>query len=306
VNALTFAIAMPAVALLGVVGSFSSALNGLVGKRLGTFRATLVFLGVGALWCLPIILLFERSGLPAVWQGLAWYLYLPGLINIFLIANLIFVVNRIGTMLMTSAMFCGQVVVSIALDHIGFLGLPTIPATPLRWLSAAVLVAGILIAAVPTRRSVAAPAARAGPDLRNLALLMAFVQGATLAAVSGINAVLGLETGTFTSTFFFLAPGAAFLLVWFLVFRTPLRFAEVQASYLFPGSLNVVGIAGAVLLVPFVGLQFTTAARVTASVLAGLHIDRHGLFGLPQQAVSSRRVIGTIVLSLGVLLTVFG
>lgn len=302
-NTLTFFIALPAVALLGVFGSFSSALNGMVGKRLGTFQATAVFLGVGAILCVPIIAFFERGSIAVIAGGIEWYLYLPGLINIFFIANLIFVVNRIGTMLMTSAMFCGQVVVSIALDHIGFLGLPQITASPLRWLSAAVLVAGILIAA---GRPAAAGVARRGAfgDLRGVAIMMAFTQGAALAVVSGLNAVLGLTTGTFTSTFFFLAPGAIFLVAWFGLARVRLNTAQWQWRFTIPGALNVIGIAGAVILVPFVGLQFTTAARVTASVLAGLYIDRQGLFGIPSQAVSSQRIVGTVVLSVGVLMTV--
>ena len=304
-NAITFLVALPAVALLGVFGSFSSALNGMVGRRLGTFQATGVFLGVGALWCVPIILAFERASLAIIAGGLDWYLYLPGLINIFFIANLIFVVNRIGTMLMTSAMFCGQVVVSIALDNIGFLGLPQIAATPTRWISAAILITGILIAA--WRPAGTGPRQRGAPgDLRALAILMAFTQGAALAVVSGLNAVLGLATGTFTSTFFFLAPGAAFLVVWFALTRVPLQVSQWQWRFVLPGTLNVIGIAGAVILVPFVGLQFTTAARVTASVLAGLYIDRRGLFGIPAQAVSPRRIVGTIVLSIGVALTVLG
>jgi len=304
----TFFFALPAVAFLGVLGSFSSALNGLVGKRLGTFQATWVFLGIGALWCVPLILLFELPGLASIAAGLDWFLYLPGLINIFFIANLIFVVNRIGTMLMTSAMFCGQVVVSIALDHIGFLGLPQFTATPLRWISALILILGIVIAASPggTKAAAAAAASGVGRDLRTLAVFMAVLQGAALAFVTGLNAVLGQATGTFTSTFFFLAPGAIFLSAWFILFRTPLNRSAWELRYLIPGTLNVIGIAGGVILVPFVGLQFTTAARVTASVLAGLYIDRRGLYGVPMQAISLRRIVGTVVLTVGVVLTVFG
>ncbi len=303
-SAITIAIALPAVAFLGVIGSFSSALNGLVGRRLGTLRATYVFLAIGALWCVPLVALLEGGSVASLARGLPWYLYLPGLLNVFLIANLIFVVNRIGTMVMTSAMFCGQVVVSIALDHVGYLGLPLIPASPLRLVSAAVLVIGIVVAVTPSGRRGGSPALLSSTLM--LPLAMAFAQGAALAVISALNAVLGRETGTFTSTLFFLAPGAAILLLWFVLGRTPLRLSEVSPGFLLPGSLNVIGIAGGVILVPLVGLQFTTAARVTASVLAGLYIDRRGMFGLPQQPVTRNRVLGTGLLTLGVMLTVLG
>jgi transporter family-2 protein len=302
---LTFAIALPAVAFLGALAAFSSAVNGLVGRELGTFRATSLFLMTGALLCVPIILIFERAGFAKLFTGLPWYLYLPGLINIFLIANLIFVVNRIGTMLMTSAMFSGQVVVSLLLDNIGFLGLPIITASPLRWAAGFVLILGILIAASSSRSAATVPST-GSPRVRALALGLAFLQGSALAAISGLNAVLGMATGTFTSTFLFLAPGGLFLTAWFALKGTPVRIADVRAMFFLPGSLNVVGIAGGVVLVPIVGLQFTTAARVTASVLSGLYIDRRGLFGLPTQPVSTRRILGTIVLAAGVILTVFG
>lgn len=303
---LTFAVALPAVAFLGALAAFSSAVNGLVGRELGTFRATSLFLMTGAVLCVPIILVFERAGFAKLFSGLSWYLYLPGLINIFLIANLIFVVNRIGAMLMTSAMFSGQVVVSLLLDNIGFLGLPVISASPLRWAAGAVLILGILIAATSSRSATVVPATGSPPPVRALALALAFTQGAALAAISGLNAVLGMQTGAFTSTFVFLAPGGLFLAAWFALKGTPVRPSDVRAMFFLPGSLNVLGIAGGVILVPIVGLQFMTAARVTASVLSGLYIDRRGLFGLPTQPVSTRRVVGTIVLAAGVILTVLG
>lgn len=300
---LTLAFTMPALALLGVVGSFSSALNGLVGRRLGTLPATLVFLGVGALACVPLILLFESDGIGAL-AGLPWYLYVPGLINVFLISNLIYVVNRIGTVLTLSAMFSGQVVLSNVLDHIGFLGLPTIPITLLRASAVFVLIAGILIAVSPPRRDT--PRTSQPSALRQPALWMAFLQGAVLAVVTALNAVVGIEAGPFMSTFLFLAPGSVALLVWFWRVRPPVSFTQVRPAFLLPGSLNVVGIAGGVLLVPIVGLQFTTAARVTASLITGLYIDRQGMFGLPRQAISRQRIVGTVILTLGVIMTIFG
>lgn len=300
---LTFALTIPAIALLGAIGSFSSALNGFVGRELGTLPATFVFLGVGAVACIPLILFFELDAIGSL-ARLSWYLYVPGLINVFLIANLIYVVNRIGTVLTVSAMFYGQVVLSTILDHIGFLGLPEITITPLRAFAVIVLFVGILIAVAPQGSS--GSGASRPNSLKQPALWMAFLQGAVLAVVTALNAVVGIEAGPFVSTFLFLVPGAVVLLVWLWKVRPPVSVSQVRPAFLLPGLLNVVGIAGGVLLVPIVGLQFSTAARVTASLVTGLHIDRKGMFGLPRHAISRQRVVGTIALSLGVILTMFG
>ena len=151
-----------------------------------------------------------------------------------------------------------------------------------------------------------APRLGGSADLDTVAVVLAFLQGCVLATFGALVTVLGQRVGVFASTFVYLAPGAVLVIPWILLSGGSLRLAKVRPSSVLPGALNVLGIAGTVVLIPLVGMQMLTAALVTAAMLAGLQIDRLGLFGVPRKAVSMRRVIAVLVLTAGVILTVIG
>src|SRR5690625_1392467 len=137
------AFAIPAVVALGTAGAVSSALNGYTGRNIGPLRGTYTFLAIGALISGSLALFFgelSRWGTP-----LEPYLYIPGIVNLLFIFTMVSVINAIGAMLTTSCIFFGQVAVSTWLDHIGFLGLPAVPATPVRLLALGAMIFSLLL-----------------------------------------------------------------------------------------------------------------------------------------------------------------
>lgn len=297
-------------------------LNGQVGKRLGPLRGTQRFLATGAILAAFALVAVGQAPLLASIPSLPWWMFLPGVLNVAIIAAMIVVVNRAGALVTTSTIFFGNLVTGAVGDHLGLAGLQEIPASPQRLLSLAVFVPaiGLLNGLRLPRRSTSASNRR--PAAFNLAatLLPALMAGAGQAVSYGINVAVAAEVGTLGSALMFLAPGAAILGLWFMLAArreqpapgqvadreaaAPRRWSEIVASCLtlLPGTLNLVVTAGAILLVPHVGLQVYTSVAFMAAVTAGGILDRFGLLGLERRRLDRERLAAMALLGVGVIL----
>ncbi len=309
-------------ALLGTGSSFSSAINGLIGREIGLIKATFLFLSLGT--GLSAILGYWLEGnifsadLFALFVQQP-YLLAPGLINSFFIIVIIRSTALVGTTLTTASLFSGQMLMSLWLDHVGFAGLRKIPITPLRVGAVIVLLLGVTLLSLSNKKAATSPTSTNNSAVSfrrktitpwglNLWIIAAvLVVGGLLSGASSINAVLGQQTGVFTATLFFLGPGVLLLPLLSLVID-PFSLQVIKSwrpLYVIPGLLNVLSIAGSVFLIPILGVQLMVSTVFTAKVLTGLLIDGLGLFGLPRSPITRLRLLAAAVLSLGVTLSSF-
>jgi len=79
---------------------------------------------------------------------------------------------------------------------------------------------------------------------------------------------------------------------------------EVSWYYLLGGLLGAVYVATALVAVSSIGAGGVAAATVTAQLIASLAIDRLGLFGLDQIAITPERMFGVVLLLVGTVLVV--
>ncbi len=135
-----------AAALLPAQAACNAAINRAIGQPviaimcslLGSLAAILLFgLFSGRLWPVPV----ERLGNVPLW---AWA---AGLGGAFFVAAQALMVPRLGAALFTSLAVTGQVAMAMTLDHFGALNLPAHPASPLRVVGAALIVAGMALVA---------------------------------------------------------------------------------------------------------------------------------------------------------------
>lgn len=315
---MSFIMVLGLVALLGASGSFSSAINSSVGRNIGLMHATFLFLSLGTLFSAILVYLFEDgvslTALATIAQERS-YLFIPGFINVLFIMTIIRVTNVIGTMLTTACLFSGQMLNSLWLDHIGFLGLRTIPATIERITAVAILLLGVALLTVsqkstspglPTIEKPSSPSKLTSQKPNGYAVLAALTVGGVLSGANALNATLGQEVGTFTATMLFLAPGVVLLPLASLVLsqqKQHLWQHQYRLIYFIPGTLNVATIAGSVFLIPHIGLQLMISTTFTAKVLAGLFVDRYGLFGVPRSPITLLRLLAATILGFGVFLS---
>lgn len=142
---------------------------------------------------------------------------------------------------------------------------------------------------------------------RGLAVLLTAVAGGLIALQAPLNSGLGKATGNL---------GAA--LVSFLVGTIALALIvvlsgkagglgstfDVRWYYLLGGLLGAIYVANALVAVSSIGAGGVAAATITGQLAASVAIDRLGVLGLDQVALTPERIVGVALLLAGTLLIV--
>jgi transporter family-2 protein len=136
-----------AVAATVVAGGFialQAPINAGLGKRVGSLPAATVSFTIGTLVLILITLLFSGGfGQVGEARNLAWYYLLGGVLGAIYVTTALIAVRTLGAGGVTGATIAGQLVMSVALDRLGLLGLASRGLTPGR-------IAGVLLLAAGT------------------------------------------------------------------------------------------------------------------------------------------------------------
>jgi transporter family-2 protein len=143
------------------------------------------------------------------------------------------------------------------------------------------------------------------------AMLAAMVVGAALVVQIGLNAALREQFGSaaWAATVNFVI-GTLGLLAFALVSRAPAP-TLAQASAVpwwawFGGLLGAAYVASSTVLGPRLGAATFTALVVGAQMIASLVVDHYGLVGFQEQAATLWRVVGAVLIIVGVVLVTRG
>ena len=109
---------------------------------------------MGAFWSflsgtLVLAALVLIQGMPKLeWRRffeLPWYYYLGGAMGTLFVGSSIYLIPRLGATTMMAALVTGQLIMSVAMDHYGLLGLSPYPATAQRIIGVVLLFSGLLL-----------------------------------------------------------------------------------------------------------------------------------------------------------------
>jgi len=142
---------------------------------------------------------------------------------------------------------------------------------------------------------------------RGLAVIFTAFAGGLIALQAPINAGLGKATGSLPAALVsFLVGSVALAAIVVLSGKAGGLggVTEVSWYYLLGGLLGAVYVATALVAVSSIGAGGVAAATVTAQLIASLAIDRLGLFGLDQIAITPERMFGVVLLLVGTVLVV--
>jgi transporter family-2 protein len=142
---------------------------------------------------------------------------------------------------------------------------------------------------------------------RGLAIVLTAMAGGLVALQAPINAGLGKATGGLPAALvsFFVGTLALALLVLVTGKAGGLTSTfDVRWYYLIGGLLGVVYVATALTTVGSIGAGGVAAGVVTGQLITSVAIDRAGLFGLDQVAITAPRLIGVALLLAGTVLIV--
>jgi len=142
---------------------------------------------------------------------------------------------------------------------------------------------------------------------RGLAVALTAVAGGLIAAQAPINAELGRTTGSMAAALVsFLVGTIALATVVVLSGKAGGLTATFDVSwyYLLGGLLGALYVLNALIAVSAIGAGGVAAATVFGQLTASVVIDRLGLFGLDQVALSPERILGVVLLLVGTVLVV--
>lgn len=142
---------------------------------------------------------------------------------------------------------------------------------------------------------------------RGLAVILTAAAGGLIALQAPINAGLGRATGSLAAALVSFAIGTVALTAIVVISGNAGGLGstfDVSWYYLLGGLLGAVYVTNALLAVSAIGAGGVAAATVAGQLTASVAIDRLGLFGLDQVALTPARVVGVVLLLAGTLLVV--
>jgi transporter family-2 protein len=142
---------------------------------------------------------------------------------------------------------------------------------------------------------------------RGLAVLLTAAAGGLIALQAPINAGLGRSTGSLPAALVSFGVGTLALAAIVLLSGKAGGLSstfDVSWYYLLGGFLGALYVTNALIAVTAIGAGGVAAATITGQLTFSIVIDRLGLFGLDQVALSPERVIGVILLLAGTVLIV--
>jgi bacterial/archaeal transporter family-2 protein len=142
---------------------------------------------------------------------------------------------------------------------------------------------------------------------RGFAVVLTAAAGGLIAAQAPINAGLGKTTGNLAAALVSFLVGTAALAAILVLSGKAGGLGstfEVPWYYLLGGFLGAIYVFNALVAVSAIGAGGVAAATIFGQLTASVAIDRLGLFGLDQVALTPDRILGVALLLVGTVLVV--
>lgn len=138
---------MLAAVFTGMVISTQPALNGMLGRALGSsYGATLISVGVAFVGAVVLALLMGRGGMTRAALGsVPWYVYLAGLAGTVFVAGGTVIAPVTGALVFFVCVVAGQLIGAMLADHFGAFGLAVREISVLRLAGLVLVIAGALL-----------------------------------------------------------------------------------------------------------------------------------------------------------------
>ena len=111
--------------MIGIIGGIAVGLQGpmasLITQRLGIFESVFIVHVGGAIVALIPILIYSGGKLTA-WRSVPWYVLGAGIFGLVVIGAVSYTIPRVGAAAAIMTIVAGQLLISVALDHFGWLG----------------------------------------------------------------------------------------------------------------------------------------------------------------------------------------
>ena len=278
----------------GVLQSGMQSFNGLLQGYAGLFGTSLATHVVGGLLLILYIVLIRRERIRL--GPMPWYLYSAGFFGLVLVAFTSLCVSRIGAALTTCLSISGQLILSILMDHFGWMGVKRLRFQAKRLLGLGVILAGLLAVNFGGQLTAAAAVGGAAAAYILLALLLGGINVFSKTVNFQAAKCLGTPNGTLVNYV-----TASLLSLALLAGLEPER-ASPAAFAAAPVWLYLGGVFGvAALVINVVSLKKINLFQSTTLLLAGQLAGSALLDAVLFADMSPLKLLGVCVVAAGVI-----
>ncbi|OFT58749.1 hypothetical protein HMPREF3151_03505 [Corynebacterium sp. HMSC05H05] len=232
-----------------------------------------------------------------------WWVWLGGAMGVCFVLGNILLFPRLGAVQTVVLPILGQVVMGMCIDRFGLFGAPVLPVTWMRVVGALVVLAGIVVVLRAGKRP------PIDGDATGLELWLFRALGVLVGVGSAVQTAVNGYLGTIAGSSLHageinLAVGALLLLVAVLVTspRQLVRRPEPGPWWMWVGGLvGATFVISGATLSPLLGTATTVIAFNAGTIAAGQALEARGAFGARKNPLTATRLVGLVVIFLGVL-----
>lgn len=134
---------------------------------------------------------------------------------------------------------------------------------------------------------------------------LTLVNGAILAIMIFFNGMLSVITGPYFSTLIYHLLGFIVILILSLIKKNRLsNLKELPLIFFLPGILGVITILLNNISIPHIGVTLAVGAGLFGQLVMSALVEHFGLFEMPLNRLSKKKVIGFFIISLGIIVMI--
>ncbi|MDR0899725.1 MAG: DMT family transporter [Lactobacillaceae bacterium] len=297
--------------LLGSFLSFQSAVNSNLRKRvLSPFFASGISYFVGSLYLIILTLITRHTLLISsqTFSDNPWWIWLGGFIGVFGLPIGLVLFPILGATQASVLPILGQIVMGVLIDQFGLFDSAVKPLTWLKFAGIILVVFGMLIATGFIGKH--QDAKKVPHEI--VWQIIGVLSGIAIASQATINGQLGIalkspiysaaiafSIGTILMNLF--ATNWPKIKVPFSNIKNAFKIKPKQSWIFLGGILGGSYILGTAVFTPMIGTGQFVVLSLIGQLGAGIAIDQFGLFGLQKKPISFLRIVGILIMVLGVL-----
>lgn len=273
-----------------------------LGQNIGSFWASSLYLMTGTVTLCAWLLikgepLFVKEAL-----HLGPVVYINGLINVLVLMGIVMLIPRVGLAFIWATEVMGQISSALIMDTWKIFSPSQIPISTQRIMGVLLIIAGSIIFTLLTK----SPKAK-GKSAKAWPLWLCFVIGILIGAMqslmNGVNTIAGMEIGVARALVLYFGMGACLsIILGALFFRKKLiEMLKVKPRYHIPGFVNILLVGIPPLVIPVLGVSVFTGISFLAAAFSTLLVDRIGFLGLTKIPISISKIIGLVIMLIGVI-----
>nr|WP_263314903.1 DMT family transporter [Mammaliicoccus sp. Marseille-Q6498] len=301
--------------ILGVLAGLCVPLQTSINTRLGSYTKSPILASfysflIGTIVLIVLNLMMNPEKLTPSFimhHDFSYVWFTGGLLGVVFLTGNLLLLPRIGAALTVVMTVSGQIIMGLIIDQFGLFNADIHPINVSKIAGVIVMLFGILLmnykkksARIITNES----------THTNFWIILGVFTGCLPPIQTAVNSALRYEVQSYyLSALISFAIGTTALFILSLIIVRRIRFSltqpeqgKIKPIYFIGGPLGAIFVTTNILLMPELGAALTLMVVILGQMLMGLIIDHFGLFNTPKYKITTRRLVGAILVFIGIVI----